>query len=84
MGVCPQSWADCAEQFASAGDPVQAIELLEEYLARHATRVTAYVCYETAPLRILARLLFESGETDRAAKLREQARASPHRVPADG
>src|SRR5687768_45478 len=30
MGVCPQSWADCAEQFALAGDPARATELLEE------------------------------------------------------
>ena len=84
MGVCPQTWADCAEQFALAGDSARAIELLEEYLARHAGRVTPYACYETAPLRLLARLLEEAGEPGRAAELRARARASPHRVPADG
>lgn len=84
MGVCPQTWADCAEQFALAGDLPHAIELLEEYLARHAARVTAYARYETAPLRLLARLLEEAGDTTRAAELRARARASPHRVPADG
>ncbi len=84
MGVCPQTWADCAEEFALAGDPAKAIELLEEYLARHAPRVTAYACYETAPLRLFARLLSEAGDMERAAQLRERGRASPHRVPADG
>jgi hypothetical protein len=84
MGVCPQSWADCASEFSMAGDSARAIELLEEYLARYASRVTAYACYETAPLRLLARLLEEAGDTARADALRERARASPHRVPADG
>jgi hypothetical protein len=40
--------------------------------------------YETAPLRLLARLLEEAGDKRRATELRERARASPHRVPADG
>ena len=84
MGVSPQSWADCAEQFALAGDAVRAVALLEEYLARHAARVTAYAGYETAPMRLLARLLEERGDAGRAAELRARARASPHRVPADG
>jgi predicted Zn-dependent protease len=83
MGVCPQTWADCAEQFALAGDPQRAIELLEEYLARYAAYVTRYACYETAPLRLLARLLDQTGDPERAADLRARARASPHRVPAD-
>jgi tetratricopeptide (TPR) repeat protein len=84
MGVNPQTWADCAEQFALAGDRAQAIELLEEYLREHATRVTSYARYETAPLRLLARLLSEAGDTARAEEMRQRARASPHRVPADG
>ncbi len=42
MGVCPQTWADCAEEFAMAGDPTRAMELLEEYLARPAHRVTSH------------------------------------------
>jgi tetratricopeptide (TPR) repeat protein len=83
MGVCPQTWADCAEQFALAGDSARAVELLEEYLARYAVHVTSYACYETAPLRLLARLLEQAGDTERAAELRARARASPHRVPAD-
>jgi hypothetical protein len=84
MGVNPQNWADCAEQFALAGDRSQAVALLEEYLREHASRVTAYARFETAPLRLLARLLTEAGDTARAEELRQRARASPHRVPADG
>jgi hypothetical protein len=83
MGVSPQRWADCAEQFAKAGDPARAIELLEEYLAQHASRVTDYACYETAPLRLLARLLADAGQTARARELVARACASPHRCPAD-
>jgi hypothetical protein len=84
MGVSPQSWADCAQQFALAGNPQRAIELLKEYLAQHAAHVTKYACYETAPLRLLARLLEQMGDTERAEEPRAKARASPHRVPADG
>jgi predicted Zn-dependent protease len=84
MGVCPQTWADCAEEFAKAGDSALAVQLLEEYLTKHACRVTSYACYETAPLRLLARLLDERGEHKRAEDLRARARASPHKVPADG
>ena len=83
MGVCPQTWADCAEEFAKAGDPAKAVELLEEYLTRHASRVTAYVCFETAPLRLLAQLLADAGEMGRACELATRALASPHNVPAD-
>lgn len=84
LGVCPQTWADCAAEFAAAGDPGRAVELLEEYLAKHAGHVTSFARYETAPLRLLARLLEQAGDAGRAAALWEQARASPHRVPADG
>jgi tetratricopeptide repeat protein len=84
MGVCPQIWADCASEFVKAGESTRAVELLEEYLAQHASRVTAYACYETDPIRLLARLLAEAGKSERAAELVARARASPHRVPADG
>jgi hypothetical protein len=83
MGVSPQRWADCAESFAMAGQPARAIVLLEEYLAAHASRVVAYARDETAPLRVLARLLDEAGNVQRAAELRARARSSPHRVPTD-
>jgi predicted Zn-dependent protease len=84
MGVSPQSWANCAEQFALAGDTARAVALLEEYLTQHAARVTHYARFETAPLRLLARLVEQAGDPRRAAELRARARASPHRVPADG
>ena len=84
MGVCPQTWADCAEEFVKAGDAVTAVGLLEEYLAGHASRVTAYARFETAPIRLLARLLANAGNESRAADLRRLARASQHKVPADG
>jgi tetratricopeptide (TPR) repeat protein len=84
MGVSPQSWADCAEQFALAGEAARAVALLEEYMAQHAPRVTNYARFETAPLRLLARLVEQAGDPARAAALRTRARASPHRVPADG
>jgi tetratricopeptide (TPR) repeat protein len=84
MGVCPQNWADCAEQFVLAGDSKRAIELLEEYLSRHAVRVTAYACYETAPLRLLARVLLKAGKADRAAELARTAYSNfKHRCPMD-
>jgi Tfp pilus assembly protein PilF len=83
MGVCPQDWADCAEEFVKAGDPAKAIALLEEYLLQYASRVTAYACYETAPLRVLARLFADSGELEQARELARRACASPHKVPAD-
>lgn len=84
MGVCPQDWTNCAEQFVLAGEPATAIELLEEYLARHAARVTAYACYATAPLRLLARLLLQAGKGDRAVELARSAYSNVrHRCPMD-
>jgi tetratricopeptide (TPR) repeat protein len=83
MGVSPLQWTDCAQAFAASGDTGQAIRLLEEYFAGHAARVTAYRRDETAPMRLLARLYTQSGETGRAASLRQLAMQSPNRVPAD-
>ncbi len=83
MGVSPQSWADCAEQFALSGDRAKAIELLEEYFDKHASRVTSYAIHETAPMRVLARLYDETGQPEKAQKMRTRARNSKHKVPAD-
>ena len=83
MGVCPQTWADCAEEFRKAGEPARAVELLEEYLDREAGRVTHYARFETAPLRVLATQLAEDGQVERARQLAAAACASPHHVPAD-
>ncbi len=70
-GVKPRQWADCAEQFALAGDLDRAIALLEKYLARHATDAD----FETAPLRVLATLLIQAGKADRAVDLAQAAYA---------
>jgi tetratricopeptide (TPR) repeat protein len=84
MGVCPQDWADCAQQFVLAGDPARAVALLEEYLARHAARVAVHACYETAPLRLLARLLLQAGQAGRAVELARAAYSNvKHRCPMD-
>ena len=83
MGISPTDWADCAEQFALAGDRARAIQLLEEYFKDYAGRVTKYAVHETAPMRLLARLYDEAGKPAEAEKLRERARKSKYRVPAD-
>ena len=75
--------ADCADQFALAGDRARAIALLQEYFDRDASRVTKRSDEETAPMRVLARLYDEAGETAQAEEMRKRARASKHRVPAD-
>ncbi|HEX5160629.1 MAG TPA: tetratricopeptide repeat protein [Steroidobacteraceae bacterium] len=83
MGVSPWDWAECAEQFALAGDRARAIQLLEEYFAEYAPQVTYRRSDETAPMRTLARLYDEAGAPEKAAEMRRRARASPHKVPAD-
>ena len=83
LGVSPQKWADCAQAFIDAGEPQRARELLEEYFADHVGRVTSYARFETAPMRILAKLLIQAGEPDRACEFARQAHASNHQCPAD-
>lgn len=82
-GVNPQSWAECAESFVSAGDHDKARELLEEYFALHVTKVDAYVSYQTAPMRLLSKLLIQKGEFERALEFSNKAYSSEHQVPAD-
>jgi len=83
MGVSPQAWADCAEAFVKAGRAAQAVDLLDEYLEVHAKKVSSYACYETAPLRTLARLLLQV-DPDRAVGLARTAYLNVrHRCPAD-
>ncbi len=83
MGVSPESWSRCAEWFATAGDTVKALTVLEEYFAAYASRVTKYSSYSTAPLRSKARLLLARGESGPAISTMIQAIDSPHKVPAD-
>lgn len=83
MGVSPQSWADCAEAFINAGDSQKAKGLLEEYFADYAHKVTSYIHFETAPMRMLAKLLIQSGDLERARELAEKAYSSEHQCPSD-
>jgi len=83
MGVNPQSWADCADSFISAGNHDKAKELLEEYFTDHSKKVDGYASYETAPMRILSKLLIQTGEFERAVQLSQKAYLSKHQVPAD-
>jgi len=83
MGVCPQDWADCAQAFINAGNHSKALELLENYFSQYAHKVSSYACYETAPMRMLANLLIQTGDSDRAVKLASDAYASDHQCPMD-
>lgn len=83
MGVSPDSWSRCAEWFATAGDTVKALTVLEEYFTSYAGAVTKYSSSSTAPLRTKARLLLARGETGAAISVMTQAIGSPHKVPAD-
>ena len=83
MGVIPQDWADCAESFIKAGNHSKAKDLLEEYFVDHASKVDSYAHFETAPMRMLAKLLIQSGDLDRACEFSHKAYCSEHRCPAD-
>jgi tetratricopeptide (TPR) repeat protein len=83
MGVIPQDWADCAEAFVDAGQPDVARELLEEYFDGPVHKVTSYARFETAPMRMLAKLLIQSGDSARASELAQRAYASQHQCPKD-
>ncbi|WP_182869993.1 tetratricopeptide repeat protein [Rhodopirellula sp. JC639] len=83
MGVSPQKWADCAEAFINAGNWQKAQELLEEYFATYAPKVTSYARFETAPMRMLAKLLIQSGDFARACEFAHMAYSSNYQCPAD-
>ena len=83
MGVSPQQWADCAEALANAGNHQKASEVLEDYFGDHAKKVTSYARFETAPMRIFAKLLIQSGDTERATEFARKAYSSNHQCPAD-
>jgi tetratricopeptide (TPR) repeat protein len=83
MGVSPQKWADCAESFINAGNNAKGREVLEEYFANFAGKVTSYADSETAPMRMLARLLILSGDFTRACEFAGKAYNSKHKCPTD-
>lgn len=83
MGVSPQAWADCARALMNAGEHDTARSLLEEYFAAYVDKVTNYLSYETAPMRLLAKLLADSGRSDEALQYAHRAYSSAHKVPMD-
>ena len=83
MGVCPLDWSDCAGAFINAGNVKKARELLEEYFNSYVSKVTDYACHETAPMRMLANLLLQDGNSDRAVTLAHDAYNSDHKCPMD-
>ncbi len=83
MGVSPQKWADCAQAFVNAGNHKAARELLEDYFENYVNNVTSYAHFETAPMRLLARLLIQSGDSERACEFAERAYSSKHQCPTD-
>ncbi|MDV3350159.1 tetratricopeptide repeat protein [Leptothoe sp. LEGE 181152] len=83
MGVSPQKWADCAEAFINAGNHQKARELLEDYFDNYSIKVTSYARFETAPMRMLAKLLIQSGDFERGCEFAQQAYSSDHQCPMD-
>lgn len=83
MGVSPNSWSECAELFIKAKDREMAKVVLNEYFDHHEKNVTNYRCYETAPIRSMAKLLLSLGESKNALDYAIRANDSEHKVPAD-
>lgn len=83
MGEAPHRWAACAESLFKGGQADHAILVLEEYFKEHANKVDAYKSYETAPLRLYAKLLIHKGDFKGALAKIEEAMNSEHKVPAD-
>lgn len=83
MGISPQSWAECAESYYKAGDVEKAEEILTEYFDIQISKVDKYVTYETAPRRVLTKILIETGRFQRALKESTISMKSTHKVPVD-
>jgi len=83
MGISPQSWAECADNYYKAGDIEKAEEILTEYFDIQISKVDKYVSYETAPRRVLTKILIETGRFQRALKESTIAMKSTHKVPVD-
>jgi len=83
MGISPQNWAECAESFYKAGDIEKAEEILTEYFEVQISKVDKYVNYETAPRRVLTKILIDTGRFQQALKESTIAMKSTHKVPVD-
>jgi tetratricopeptide (TPR) repeat protein len=84
MGICPQSWAECADYYRAAGDDEAALAVLDDYFRDYADKVTDYARYTTAPMRRYAELMLDQGEPEPAVRVMRQAFAHPARCPTDG
>lgn len=83
MGISPQSWAECAESYYKAGDKEKAEEILKEYFDVKISKVDKYVNYETAPRRVLIKILIDTGRFQQALNEATIAMKSTHKVPVD-
>ncbi len=83
MGISPQSWAECAENYYKAGDIDTAEEVLTEYFDKHLAKVDKYVRYETTPRRVLIKILLHKRRFEQALNESNQVMKSQYKVPAD-
>jgi tetratricopeptide (TPR) repeat protein len=83
MGISPQSWAECAETYYKTGDLEKAEELLTEYFDTQISKVDKYISYETAPRRVLIKILIDTGRFEQALQESKIAMESHHKVPVD-
>ncbi len=83
MGVSPQDWAECAESYFKAGEIEKAEEVLTEYFDIQLAKIDKYIIYETAPRRVLAKILITTGRFQQALKESSIAMKSTHKVPSD-
>lgn len=83
MGISPQSWAECAESYYKAGDIGKAEEILTEYFDVQISKVDKYICDETAPRRVLTKILIDTGRFQQALKEATITMKSQHKVPVD-
>jgi len=83
MGISPQSWAECAETYYKAGDIEKAKEILNEYFDVQIHKVDKYVNYETAPRRVLIKILIDTGRFEQALKESTITMKSDNKVPVD-
>ena len=84
MGICPQSWAECADYYRAAGNDQAALAVLDDYFRDYADKVTDYARYTTAPMRRYAELMLDRGEPESAVRVMRKAFAHPARCPMDG
>lgn len=83
MGVSPQSWAECADAFYKAREVEKAEEVLNGYFNEHIEKVDKYICYETAPSRVLTEIFIDTGRFQQALNESTKMMKSVHKAPID-